>query len=301
MSGSNRGNFIALGVAVLLAIVASALIYDDASNLQRLYEHQAEQNAQIYRDTAREHAQRACVGLSGSKLFECDHEQRHAARERERQEYDLQAQLVTSVWTRAMGLAALIAMGVGILGVGLVYTTFNATREANVIARQEAERNAREAERSALETAAARRHIIQTERAVLSIEGTHIVFAEEWKWIELSLDVRNSGKSNAWNLQIFTAAQQSREFPKKFTSSTASTQIIPGGDKATTDRIRLRAPRKFPTYIFGYLHYTTAHETNFKSFFCVRLDGVPDYDPYGGQTINTPVNARGQVQLPPNT
>jgi hypothetical protein len=294
MSGSNRGNFIAIGIALLLAIFAGAWIYNDASALEQFYEHRAEQNAKAYRDTARIHAERACATLIGPKLFECVHDQYHAARQREHDEYDLQAQLVSATWTKAMGLAALIGMAVGILGVGLVYATFNATREANTIALAEADRSAKQA-------AAARKHIIQTERAILVLEKHNVVFDPDGKWINLSLTVRNDGKSNAWALQAFTAERRSRLFPSRFTGHPQMTFILNSGARANTTNIKLKASRHYPLWVFGYLAYTTAHEASFKNFFCVRLDGVPAYDAYGGQTINAPVDARHQVELPSDT
>ena len=55
-----------------------------------------------------------------------------------------------AAWTRAMGLAAIIGMGVGIAGLGLIYTTFRETRRAadagrraNQIAAETAERQLR--------------------------------------------------------------------------------------------------------------------------------------------------------------
>lgn len=121
---------LALGVAILLAAFAGFMIWRPADKLDRFYEHQAEQTAQAYQDTARVHAEYACGRLTKPEIRECVHKEYHAARERERQEYDLQAQLVSSVWTRAMGQAAVVGMVVGIIGVGLIWATFRETRRA---------------------------------------------------------------------------------------------------------------------------------------------------------------------------
>jgi hypothetical protein len=128
MSRGNRGYYIALGVALLLAAIAGAWLYNDASALQRVYEHQASEKAQNYRDAARVRAQARCTVVPRAEIRQCVQEEYDAARKGEHDEYDLQAQLVTSVWTRAMGIAALIAMAVGIFGVGLIYATFQETR-----------------------------------------------------------------------------------------------------------------------------------------------------------------------------
>lgn len=134
-----RGDWIsnlAVGLAAIAAGLTAYFLYDHASELQGVYEHQAVQKTQYYKDAARIRANRRCVPLPRPEIRQCVHEEYNAARQREHDEYDLQAQLVTSAWTRAMGIAAIIGMSVGILGVGLVFFTFRETRNANKIARE---------------------------------------------------------------------------------------------------------------------------------------------------------------------
>jgi hypothetical protein len=126
-----------LGIAFALALLAGWWISRDAINSQTTYEQHAKQYAEADREAAYRHAQASCVRLARAEARECVHKQYHAAREAERQEYDLEAQRVTSAWTRAMGLAAIVGMVFGILGVGLVWRTFEATREGNEIARSQ--------------------------------------------------------------------------------------------------------------------------------------------------------------------
>lgn len=128
MPRGNRSYYVALAVASLLALAIGAWLYSDATALQSVYEHQAAEKAQNYRDSARVRAEARCALVSRPEIRPCVHEEYEPARKGEHDEYDLQAQLVTSVWTRAMGIAALIAMAVGIFGVGLIYTTFQETR-----------------------------------------------------------------------------------------------------------------------------------------------------------------------------
>ena len=295
MPRGNRGDFPKTGLitGIIVSAIIAALFIGWGYLESAKYEREAHNEAGEYATYTNQQIRQSCLGPTVRDKADCVTEARHKQRENEREEYDLVAQRKSALWAYIMAAAAVIGMGLSVIGVYLVWTTFREQKEANRIAN-------REAQRSELEAAAMRRHIIQTERAVVSIDRTNVQYADEWKWIELSLDVRNGGKSNAWNLQIFTAIQQSREFPKKFHSSTASTRIVHGGAPATTDKIRVRAPRHFPAYVFGYLHYTTAHEASFKSFFCVRLDGVPKDDGHGGE-INSPVDARGEVQLPSNS
>lgn len=124
------GAVLTIGLALSLAILAAVLVYNRANQAEIIYEHEADQYANTERHTERVHADRRCAHISSPERRLCIDDERHKARERERQERDLQAQLVTSAWTRAMGEAALIGMIVGIIGVGLIYTTFRESRRS---------------------------------------------------------------------------------------------------------------------------------------------------------------------------
>lgn len=124
----------ALGLAVLLAVLGGKWLYDDASRQQTVYENLAEQKAQHYRDSAYVSAKARCSRVARAQIRPCVDEEYDAARKGEHDEYDLQAQLVTSVWTRAMGIAAIIGMAVGILGVGLIFITFRENKRTADVA-----------------------------------------------------------------------------------------------------------------------------------------------------------------------
>lgn len=126
----------AIGLAGILAAAAAGWLYWDASRLQALYEHQAEQHAKDYRNTSSVRMQSRCARLAREEMFHCMAQEMDTQRQGEHDEYDLQAQLVTSAWTRAMGIAAIIGMAVGTLGVGLVFVTFRETRAAAEAARK---------------------------------------------------------------------------------------------------------------------------------------------------------------------
>jgi len=74
---------------------------------------------------------------------QCIREESQIYRDGQRNEYDLEAQLVTSAWTRSMGIAAIIGMVASLIGVGLVLITFRATRHANDIAKDTAKQQLR--------------------------------------------------------------------------------------------------------------------------------------------------------------
>ena len=280
------------GLALVLTFVGWTLLAD-LSAVSQGYEREATDRSRVYADNAEYQITHTCRAKALAEQPDCIRDTQQAKRENQRDEQDLAAQKISAWWTRVMGAAALVGMGISIVGVYLIWTTFRETKESNVIAKAEAERNAQEA-------AAARKHIIQTERAILAIYNVHVSHDPAGRWFELFLSIKNTGKSNAWSLQIFTAERKSRLFPSRFTGHPASSLISNPDVHMTTQKVRLKVPRNFPVWIFGHLSYTTAHDAAFRTYFCCRLDGVPEDDGYGGQT-NSPVMAGDQVDLPSNT
>ena len=94
MPRSGRGYFLAVGLAALLGLGVSGAILWDAWRSQTYYEQQADKAAQAARDGGAIHAQRACALIPLSERAECQADEYNDARERERNEYDLEAQLV---------------------------------------------------------------------------------------------------------------------------------------------------------------------------------------------------------------
>ncbi|MEL7728503.1 hypothetical protein AAG612_03090 [Citromicrobium bathyomarinum] len=66
---------------------------------------------------------------------DCDDRIEQAARDAQENTRDLEAQQTMAVWTKAMGLAAVIGMSVGILSLGLIFFTFRETRKGAQTAR----------------------------------------------------------------------------------------------------------------------------------------------------------------------
>ncbi|MBK6491889.1 MAG: hypothetical protein IPF97_09430 [Sphingomonadales bacterium] len=95
-------------------------------------ENEATQRTEIHRQNAEDRIKWVC----GSSITspDCIAEARQSQRENEREEQDLAAQKVTAWWTKIMGVAALIGMGLSAVGVWLVKTTFDETRRSNEIA-----------------------------------------------------------------------------------------------------------------------------------------------------------------------
>lgn len=262
MSGSYRRIFLAIGVASLLAIIAAGAIYLQADNAQRFYEHQTEQNAKSYRDTARIHAERACAAVTRAKAFECVHEQYHAAWERERNQYDLQAQLVTSAWTRAMGLAAIVAMIVGIIGVGLVYATFNETRRG-----ADASRDA------LLSYLAKERAILRAEQATFSVEpnGRH--------QNGLTVRVANLGASPAHVESVGWSylSKGLSAWPDRMKVTDFQPFVVPAESSERTRHLGATKTPKGQFWLVGTIEYRTLATGRFHSHFCYKVTIHPDY------------------------
>lgn len=131
----SRGDKAGLAFAIIIALLLGSLIWWQAS----AEETRAHVEAQ---DRAADEANAAGIGVIAKCVVaelseeDCAAEAEREARPDQRDEYDLEAQRTMAAWTRAMGIAALIGMGVGIAGLGLIYTTFRETRRQAQIAQQ---------------------------------------------------------------------------------------------------------------------------------------------------------------------
>lgn len=141
MPSSDRGkrsSFVAVGaIAFFLALLAMAVgaVYWGLSK-QIEYEWQAERNEAQYTGRTYGPERDSCVWLPAQDQANCIADAANKAREYQRSEQDLVAQRTMAVWTFIMGSAAIVGVFLSAFGVFLVWTTFNATREANRIARE---------------------------------------------------------------------------------------------------------------------------------------------------------------------
>lgn len=95
-------------------------------------ENEATNRSNIHRQYAHDRIEWVCP--TSISPPDCIAEANHAARENEREEQDLAAQKITAWWTKVMGIAAMVGMGLSAVGVWLVKTTFEETRKSNDIA-----------------------------------------------------------------------------------------------------------------------------------------------------------------------
>ena len=97
---------------------------------QAVYERTATENTREYQDYAYRPALRACDRSPPLDKAKCIADAREAERSNARDEYDLEAQRVTALWTGIMGMAAVTGMMLSALGVWLVFTTFRETKRS---------------------------------------------------------------------------------------------------------------------------------------------------------------------------
>ena len=95
-------------------------------------ENEASNRSNIHRQNAHDRIEWVCPTAISQP--DCIDETNQAARENEREEQDLAAQKITAWWTKVMGIAALIGMGLSAAGVWLIKTTFDEARRGNEIA-----------------------------------------------------------------------------------------------------------------------------------------------------------------------
>jgi hypothetical protein len=138
MLGSNWRKGLAVGLAALAALVLAIFSYVQyrAAEAEQIdIALQANEQAQIQDDQARREIERGCQNLPGpGERIDCEQQAHQEPDKAKREIRDLEAQQTMALWTRYMGLAAIIGTTVGIIGVGLIFFTFKETRRTAEIA-----------------------------------------------------------------------------------------------------------------------------------------------------------------------
>lgn len=268
-----------IGLSALAAFSFAVLIYQDAQQAEASYVDQAYQAAKAARDSGPIHAKRACAIVPASERAECQANEYNAARERERNEYDLQAQLVTSAWTRAMGLAALVAMVVGIVGVGLVYTTFYETRRGAEYARQTL------------------RTYIAKERALLIPSRARTASDKELDRSGFVLELNNAGLAPGTIERTRWSYLTERKWPKKFTRCDHSKRTLAPEGEGRTPLLEWEHEQETggPLFLVGQIEYESLTE-RFVSPFSYRIDFIPDDGYVSAYWVANETNVEGRPE-----
>lgn len=137
MSNSDRGNepatlgiFGAISSLVLCCFIVGILAFSNGQETERRNKAPA-----AYSEAAKNKAQQDCAGRELNAAFECIYEKVEASQQQAHDEQDLTAQQKSANGTIITAALAFVGLIVSVVGISLVYTTFNETREANDIAR----------------------------------------------------------------------------------------------------------------------------------------------------------------------
>lgn len=138
MHDSNRSNepatlgiFGAISALVLCCFIVGILAYSSGQETER-----RDKTPAAYNEAAMSKAQKDCAGREGQAAFECIYEKVEASQQQARDEQDLTAQQKSANGTMITAALAFLGLIASVIGIGLVYTTFNETRKANEIARE---------------------------------------------------------------------------------------------------------------------------------------------------------------------
>lgn len=258
------GTALIIAAAVVFAVVIGGYIYSEADRLTLFYKHQAAQKAEKYAERAREEAQTSCALLPPQYQPECVNQEVEAARPSQRDEYDLQAQLVTAAWTRAMGVAALIAMVAGIVGVALVFITFRETKKAA---------------QSATNTYQA---FVNVERGKVVISGEYPHSLAE-QVMEAKATLSNIGRSSVVVTRSRYWANPGCDFPGDFPAEIRIDHALEPGHEGrfTIALFDITKVNEAP-FLGGYVEYRTAFGSPHKAYFLLNLGSCEDGKAYIG-------------------
>lgn len=136
MHDGNRGDHtktgLIAGIFVAALIAAASIGWGLWQSAE--YERQADNHAREYAAYTDNQIRQSCLSLPPIYQKDCAAKARNEQRDNERNERDLVAQRQSALWAYIMGAAAVIGMGLSVIGVVLVWTTFAETKRANSIA-----------------------------------------------------------------------------------------------------------------------------------------------------------------------
>lgn len=260
-----RGAIYALGLLVLFTFSfgTAQWLISEATESQRAYQQRSKAEADGYASRADIATKGRCLDLPANAQQQCAQEKSETARQGRRNEYDLEAQQTMAVWTRYMGIAAIIGMAVGIFGVGLIYVTFRETRRAAASAQ-----NTHQA-------------FVAVERPRLIARARGCYYDADKRRVIVQIEAENIGKSTAHLQRVMWEQMPNHAMPGRlhqqtevaFSVHALATQTVASLESA-------EAFDKWP-YVVGYVQYRSAFGTDHRSHFVVRIHDRA-IDGYGG-------------------
>jgi len=240
--------------ALILALVAVGFVYQSG-----YYQYAADQNRQYARDTEQKIGQ-ACRGVVIDQRPKCLTEAHIEAapeqRAYEHDQADLIAQRKAALWAEMMGIAALLGMGLSIVGVALVYVTFKATREAA------------ESSRDTLASYLAKERAILSAGRALFNHQTGNRHANGFK-----VKLTNIGASAAHIESVAWAylSNGMNVWPARITVTDYHPIVIaPGASEQTRHLGVVKFPSE-PFWLVGTVEYSTLATSRFQCHFCYKV------------------------------
>ncbi|RVQ67029.1 hypothetical protein EKN06_08820 [Croceicoccus ponticola] len=230
-----------------VAILAfSYLLYRTASDQQGAIALNARHNAEVAsRQTAAEIKANCQTARVAPERVDCENSAYQQAEATEREIEDLKAQQIMALWTRYMGLAAIVGTTFGILGVGLVFVTFQETRRTAEIAEKNFQAFAK----------------IEAGAVIVKFAATPTFFRENGKmWMRFGLKCVNIGRS-----AVAVGAVEIEGLDKAyygFISKIDGDEPFGGTNKICVDGKDL---------IRGYIEYSNQVEMSTRRRFVMRL------------------------------
>ena len=135
MSRSHRGDHTKIGliigivIAILVAVMFIVSGLSESAKYQAKADYETSEHAKYTSDKIAE----TCIGIASVKKITCLGDAIDAQRAYERDEQDLVAQRQSALWAYIMAAAAVIGVGLSVIGVFLVWTTFRETKRQVMI------------------------------------------------------------------------------------------------------------------------------------------------------------------------
>lgn len=132
MSNSGGVNTTKTGLVVgIIVAVFFAVVFIGFGLLETAkYQRQADDSRSNYSEYTSDKKSETCIGPSRLEKMQCLYEADDKQREYDATQQDLVAQKTSALWAYIMGAAAVIGMGLSVIGVFLVWTTFRETKRS---------------------------------------------------------------------------------------------------------------------------------------------------------------------------
>ena len=258
MSGSNRDKLPKIGGLILaaLAIVAAYFTISDLSAGDRAYINNAAHESQNYAEQSQDRIRDTCGPVASVGHQDCVAKEQATAREYERNEYDLAAQMTMAWWTKVMGAAAVLGVLLSAVGVYLIWQTWGETRKAAGIS--ESTYNAFVA--------------IESGRIDVQIKSSRgwTDCPEPPAEHEIEVLAHRVGKHDAKIIRFGVGILPSHEYRKDLFDISDCDLVIGGSQSNGKTLKKLKIKPIIPTYIGGYVTFIDPLDTK-TIFFCYQF------------------------------